>query len=56
MSHVSVGPHSYLCAEESQFERVGLDSAQRQHAALQPVRIHRSWQQVALAVQGANGM
>lgn len=46
----------YLCAEESQSECVGLDSGQRQQAALQPVRIRRSWQQVATAVQGANGM
>ncbi len=46
----------YLCAEEPQFECVGLDSGQRQHAVLQPVRIHRSWQQVAMTVQGANGM
>lgn len=31
---------SYLCAEESQGKCVGLNSPDRQHAALQPVGIH----------------
>lgn len=49
-------PQCYLCLEKLKFEGVGLGSAERNHAAPQPVRIHRPWQQVALAVQGANAM
>lgn len=46
----------YLCAEEAQFECVGLDSGQRQHATLQPVRVHISQEKVALSIEGANVM
>lgn len=49
-------PFHYLCSEESQFEGVGLDPGQRQRAALQPVGVHRSRQQVAVAVQGADDL
>ena len=47
---------SHLCAEDSQFERVGLDSGQRHGAALQPVGVHGPRQQVATSVQGADVM
>lgn len=54
--NVCGSPFRYLCVEESQFEGVGLDPGQRQRAALQPVGVHRSWQQVAVAVQGADDL